>query len=146
MIIEYFRPKTIEEALGLLGREEALALPMGGGTALDRTSSRPFAVVDLQDLPLSGIQPRGNLVEVGATTRLQELLEYPGLPNDLRKAISREASYNLRQVATVAGSLVSTSGRSPLATAILALDAEIVLRPGSSPERDPRLGDLPPPG
>jgi CO/xanthine dehydrogenase FAD-binding subunit len=116
---------------------------MGGGTALDRFSSNSFAVVDLQDLSLAGIRTRGNLLEVGATARLQALLEHPGLPDGLRQAILREASYNLRQVATIAGTLVAASGRSPLATAMLALDAQLLLISGLSREEEvTSLGDL----
>ena len=143
MIIDYYRPKTIEETLDLIGREGVLALPMGGGTAIDRSPSKLIAVVDLQELPLAEIRQRGNQLEVGATTRLQALMEYPGLPASLRQAIIHEVSYNLRQIATIAGTLVAASGRSPLATAMLALNAVLVLRSSSSPgEVNSSLGDL----
>ena len=101
MIIEYYRPATIEEALELIGRVGVPVYPMGGGTALERSASRPLSVVDLQDLQLSGMRERGNQLEVGATTRLQAFLEQPGISDGMRQAIAREASYNLRQVATV---------------------------------------------
>ncbi|HLE15219.1 MAG TPA: FAD binding domain-containing protein [Anaerolineales bacterium] len=143
MIIEYYRPATIEEALELIGRVGVPVFPMGGGTALERSASRPLAVVDLQDLQLSGFRERGNQLEVGATTLLQAFLEQPGIPDGMRQAIAREASYNLRQVATVAGTLVVASGRSPLATVMLALDAKLALRSNlSASEESSGLGDL----
>ena len=54
-------------------------------------------------------------------------------------ALEREASYNLRQAATLAGTLVAADGRSPLATLMLALDAGVILLPG---EQQVPLGDL----
>jgi CO/xanthine dehydrogenase FAD-binding subunit len=143
MIIDYYRPKTISEALELISRQDIPARPLGGGTAIERSFDRQVAVVDLQDLPLSEIRQRGNQVEVGATTRLQALLEYPGLPAGLDQVIIREASNNLRQIATVAGTLVAARGRSPLATALLALDAELILQANSTPAEEMfSLGDL----
>ncbi len=44
--------------------------------------------------------------------------------------IELEATYNQRQMATLAGRLVTADGRSPLATALLAMDAELTWEPG----------------
>lgn len=147
MITEYHRPKKIEEALQLLARQQPVTVPLGGGTALNRPSDAPVAVVDLQALGLDQIQPRGNFLDLGAAVRLEQLLQTPGLPPALDKAIRHEASYNLRQVGTVAGSLVAADGRSPFATAMLALDATLSLLPalGENPpgtEEVIALGDL----
>jgi CO/xanthine dehydrogenase FAD-binding subunit len=70
---------------------------------------------------------------------------HPYLVASLQKAINHEASYNLRQVATVAGTLVATDGRSPFTTVMLALDAQLTVQPGEElsgahPEID--LGDF----
>jgi CO/xanthine dehydrogenase FAD-binding subunit len=88
-----------------------------------------LAVVDLQSLGLNALEKRGNLLEIGAMVTLQTLLD-SDLPEALKSAIRHEATYNLRQAATVGGTLVSASGRSPFATALLALDAGLVLLPG----------------
>ncbi len=154
MIIEYHRPQTIDEAVALLQRPEPLTLPMGGGTVLNQPARRgagaPYAVVDLQALGLDQIQSRGNLLELGAGVRLQALLEAAGpgaagtplgLPTGLQQALRLEGSYNLRQTATVAGSLVAATGRSPFATAMLALDAVVRLAPEDG-ESTISLGDL----
>jgi putative selenate reductase FAD-binding subunit len=131
MILEYHRPKNLEEAHQLLNRSGIASRPLGGGTAIDRYGQEPLAVVDLQDLNLSKIERRGNWTDLGATVTLQTLLESTHLPAALSETIRREASYNLRQVATVAGTLVSADGRSPFTTAMLALDAMLTLFPGS---------------
>jgi CO/xanthine dehydrogenase FAD-binding subunit len=86
------------------------------------------AVVDLQDLGLNQIRKRGNNLEIGATTTLQQLLEHPDSPAALKQAIRQEAALNIRNAATVAGTLVSCDGRSPFATSILALDAVLETR------------------
>jgi CO/xanthine dehydrogenase FAD-binding subunit len=130
MIIEYHRPKTIDEALALLTRTYLVSAPLAGGTVLNRPNPEPIAAVDLQSLELNGLQTRGNHLELGATLTLQSLLEAPTLPPALAKAILHEATHNLRQAATVAGTLVAAGGRSPFTTAMLALDATLSLLPG----------------
>lgn len=142
MIIEYHRPNTLEEALSLLARSGVQTLPLGGGTLLNRPSQERFAVVDLQALGLNMLEKRGNIWAMGATLTLQALLESPGLPPALEMAIRHEASFNLRQVATLAGTLVSADGRSPFATALLALDAELELKRAATPSERVSLGDL----
>lgn len=126
MILEYHRPNTLEETLALLSRAQPVTVPIGGGSALNRSMPEPRAVVDLQDLPLNSIQTRGNHLEIGATATLQSILNTPGLPAALYQAIEHEANHNLRQVATLAGTLIAASGRSPLTTSLLALDANLV--------------------
>jgi CO/xanthine dehydrogenase FAD-binding subunit len=129
MIVEYHRPDNLQEALRLLNRKEIKTVPLGGGSVINTPSAENFAVVDLQALDLNHIQEKGNFLIVGASVTLQNLLDSPDLPIDLHVVIQHEASYNLRQVATIAGALVSADGRSPFATALLALDAQIMLAP-----------------
>ena len=122
MITEYHRPKTIDEALALLGRSQPDSLPIAGGTAFNHQASQPIAAIDLQALGLDHIQRRSNQLEIGAMVRLQTLLDTVESAA-LKQVIQHEATYNLRQAATVAGTLVAATGRSPFATALLALDA-----------------------
>ena len=133
MILEYHRPTKIEDVMSLLARTDPPTIPLGGGTALERFSTRPVAVVDLQSVGLNTIERQGNTLQIGATLTLQSLADT--LKNEkhenlagLQQAITREATYNLRQVGSVAGALVTASGRSPFATAMLALDAQLRLQ------------------
>jgi CO/xanthine dehydrogenase FAD-binding subunit len=130
MIVEYHRPKKITDALKLIENIEGNVVLMGGGTAIDRFSTNPMVVVDLQDVDLGKIKQNGKFLEIGATATLQELHDYPDLSKPLKQVIMREATRNLRQVATVAGTLISSDGRSPLTTAMLALDASLTVIPG----------------
>lgn len=123
MITDYFRPQTLDEALALLSQPNTL--PLGGGTLLSRPTPDPVSVVDLQLLGLNYLRPKGNTLEIGATVTLQQLLESEHCPPALKTAIKLEAPLNLRNAATVAGTLVAASGRSTFACAMLAMDAKI---------------------
>jgi len=123
MITIYHRPKTLDEALTLLSQSNRI--PLGGGTLLSRPQSDPVEVVDLQSIGLDSIKKSGNNLEIGATVTLQQLLENEHCPNALKSALKLEAPLNLRNAATVAGTLVSCDGRSTSATVMLALDAKI---------------------
>jgi CO/xanthine dehydrogenase FAD-binding subunit len=129
MITEYHRPATLEQALKLIRRKAPETRPLGGGTVLSAPSAAPVAVVDLQALKLNKITRKGNSLHIGAAATLQALLETEGIPAALAAAVRHEAAYNMRQVATVAGSLVAADGRSPFALVMLALDAQLELQP-----------------
>jgi CO/xanthine dehydrogenase FAD-binding subunit len=127
MIIEYHKPATLMETLKLLSRSEPMSIPLGGGTALNQCVD-PVAVVDLQNLGLNTIETKGNFLQIGATTTLQQLLILD-IGEAMNTALRYEKTYNLRQVATIAGTLTSSTGRSHVATALLALDAELHVLP-----------------
>lgn len=143
MITAYHRPKTLEEALTLLAQPNII--PLGGGTLLSQVHAStaptaplsamdPVEVVDLQDLRLDSITKKGNDLEIGATAALQSLLEFEHCPKALRSALKLEAPLNLRNAATVAGTLVACDGRSTFATALLALDAKLTIISGRKSE------------
>ncbi|MEN6410153.1 MAG: FAD binding domain-containing protein [Anaerolineaceae bacterium] len=138
MIIEYHRPHTMDEALALLARTSPKTVPLGGGTRINRWTAEPTAVVDLQALPLKTIVTEGKQVEIGAGITLQELVENESLPPALREAAHREAGLNFRNAATLAGTLMTTDGRSALTAVLLAMDAHLVWLPG---EKEIGLGE-----
>ena len=125
MITDYYRPKTLPEALELL--KQPNALPLGGGTLLSRPESAIVKIVDLQTLGLDTITRKGNILEIGATATLQQLLENNDIPKALKVALKLEAPLNIRNAASVAGTLVAADGRSTFTIAMLALDAKITL-------------------
>ena len=125
--IDYHRPDSLEKALALLPG----ARPLAGGTALTPRRSEISSVVDLQQLPLDELVVEKDSIRLGATCKLQTLVEaMPALPAALSAAASLEAPFNLRNMATVAGTIVTCDGRSPLVTVLLALDAVARLAPG----------------
>jgi len=130
MIIEYHRPERIDEALQLLSRVQPITYPMGGGSVLNAPTDEQFAVVDLQNLGLDKISAKGSSLAIGAAATLRGLLDTPNIQPALAKAIQFEATYNLRNSASIAGTLVAAGGRSAFAAAMLALDAQLTLLPG----------------
>lgn len=134
MITEYHRPKSIDEALELLKRPNAH--PLSGGTILSRPRAEPIEVVDLQNLGLNRIEKKGAEIHAGATTTLQELLESDLCPAALKIAIQHEAPLNLRNSASLAGTLATADGRSTFTTAALALDPKLEMLGTSDSKRD----------
>lgn len=123
MITAYHRPKTLDEALTLLAQPNRT--PLGGGTLLAKATPDSMEAVDLQSLRLNTIEKQGSSLKIGAAVTLQELLISELCPHALRSALKLEAPLNLRNAATVAGTLVSCDGRSTFATVLLALDTKI---------------------
>ena len=135
MITAYHRPQTLDEALALLTQPNTL--PLGGGTLLSQPTTDPVSVVDLQRLGLDTLRVTGQALEIGATCTLQSLLESEHCPETLKVAIKLEVPINIRNTATVAGTLVSSDGRSPFATMLLAMDAKIDRRPLTADRSQP---------
>jgi probable selenate reductase FAD-binding subunit len=126
--LEYLQPKTLEEALGYLEK----GVPLAGGTALTPHRQDMAAVVDLRKLDLDRMQVEDDWVEIGATTKLQTIVETAlEIPHTLREVCKLEAGWNLRNMATIGGTIMSSDGRSPLLTILLALNTQIVQQPGS---------------
>jgi CO/xanthine dehydrogenase FAD-binding subunit len=141
MIVEYHRPNSLSDALILLSRKKPATYALGGGTVLNRGNDESIAVVDLQDLGFGKITRKGNQIRFGATVTLQQLLDTPGLPTDFYQAIQHEATYNLRQIATIAGKVVSAGARSPFLTALLALDTRIEIFELDQQPKHEKIGD-----
>jgi CO/xanthine dehydrogenase FAD-binding subunit len=139
---EYVRPTTISEALTALRGGTALA----GGTTVARRARGAARLVDLQSLGIDRLQVEGDHVRMGAMLRLQQLAEAE-LPAVVGNACRREAGLNLRTMASLGGTLMMCSGRSPLATALLGLHAQVRMEPGpqqwSLDELLARRGSLP---
>jgi len=123
MITTYHRPQTLDEALTLL--TQANTFPLGGGTLLSHGTTDSVQVVDLQALGLNSLTRNGNNLELGATLTLQALLESEHCPAALKSALKLEAPLNIRNAATVAGTLIACDGRSTFASVLLAMDAKI---------------------
>ncbi|HNQ93188.1 MAG TPA: FAD binding domain-containing protein [Anaerolineales bacterium] len=125
MITAYHRPKTLDEALALLSQPNTV--PLGGGTLLSQPTTDSVHAVDLQLLGLNSLRVNGNNLELGATLTLQSLLESEHCPDALKRALKLEAPLNIRNSATLAGTLVSCDGRSTFGTVLLAMDAKIAV-------------------
>ena len=125
--LQYHRPQTLEDALELLQE----GVPLAGGTRLTPRLRGLEALVDLQDLGLDQIEATEATLEFGGTATLQSLVDSASrLPDALVQAARLEAGWNIRNKATIAGTIVTGDGRSPLLTVLLALGAELEFAPG----------------
>jgi CO/xanthine dehydrogenase FAD-binding subunit len=126
MITGYYRPQSLTEAMNLLSVPHTY--PLGGGTVICQKDDETFSSVDLQALGLDKVRKVGTILMIGATVTLQTLLEHKHTHAALKTATGLESPLNLRNMATVAGALVSCDGRSPFAVVMLALDAKLEIQ------------------
>ena len=129
MIIDYHRPSTISECLGLLSRKEPKTVPLAGGTFLSRHQDEDLAIVDLQDLGLDKILLSDTSAQIGAMVMLNNLEENPRLSHLFRAVIRQESNYNQRHRASIAGTLVCADGYSSIACAFMAINAQLRWQP-----------------
>jgi len=131
MIIEYHRPSTISECLGLLSRKEPKTVPLAGGAYVSRHQHQDedLALVDLQDLGLDKIFLSDTSAQIGATVLLSNLEENPKLSHLFHEVIRQESNHNQRHRASIAGTLVCADGHSSLACAFMALNAQLKWQP-----------------
>jgi CO/xanthine dehydrogenase FAD-binding subunit len=124
--LEFIRPSTIEEAVELLKR----GIPLAGGTEITPRRRVLQAVIDLSKLGLDQITISESRISIGATTKLQAILESNDLPQTLRDVCRLEAGWNIRNMATIAGVIKTADGRSPLMTVLLAINPDVIYEPG----------------
>ena len=127
MITNYHRPTTLEEALTLLSQPNTL--PLGGGTLLSHVGVRLSLLSTCKHLVSTTSKKRATIWKLVRLFTLQQLLESGHCPEALKTAIRLEVPINLRNSATVAGTLVTCDGRSPFACALLGLDARSTFEP-----------------
>jgi CO/xanthine dehydrogenase FAD-binding subunit len=135
MITAYYRPAALDEAFSLLAQPGTV--PLGGGTMINTPQfdkSSGLSVVDLQALGLDRLTVVGQELELGACVTLEQLRQGEQVHPALRRALAQEAPLNVRNLATVAGTLIVADGRSPFATVMLALDARLTLQTRAASE------------
>lgn len=136
-VTNYYLPGSLAEALDLLGRHGPDLLVMAGGTVamplINEGISLPARVMGLRRAGLDTMERAGDELRIGATVTLTRLLEQDDVPL-LRRAASRTASWSIRNMGTVGGNLFTPPPGGDVATALLALDASVVLQ-GPAGER-----------
>lgn len=130
----YTRAEDLEHALELLAQPEAKAL--AGGQSLVPVMklriARPALVVDLERLPLRGIEVGADEVRIGALTTWDDLAADPVFRGPTLAALGECAlgigDLQVRNRGTIGGSLAHGDPASDMAAVLLALDASVVLR------------------
>lgn len=126
----YLAPHTVKDAVAALQQGGARALSGGQGllTSIKLGRAEPTLLVDLGRIPeLSGIEVRPDgALRIGAAATLTELAqaldEVPGTGTALRAAATAIDDIQIRNRATVGGTLADRSSASDLAAALLVLD------------------------
>jgi probable selenate reductase FAD-binding subunit len=144
MVQAYYRPETLEEALGLLGREKDARLLAGGSYLLSpRFKDRAISAIAISSLLPQGIERRKDSLIIGAGICFQSLADSSLVPEALRQAALGMANRNVRNRATVGGNIGADRSCSSLLPFFLVAEA-IYHRAGSDPIPAQRWREAPP--
>jgi carbon-monoxide dehydrogenase medium subunit len=131
---EYFRPRTLDEALRLLANHEDAKLLAGGHSlipAMKLRLAQPKAVIDIGGIAaLSYVREEADRIVIGALTTHYQI-ESSTLLRDkcplLPEVAPQIGDVQVRNKGTIGGSLVHADPASDWPAAILALDAEMAI-------------------
>jgi CO/xanthine dehydrogenase FAD-binding subunit len=145
---EFHRPTDLSDALALLGRKSPRTVPLAGGTWLNPRISKEVAdcsnpaaeaVVDLSELGLDQIECDANTLRLGAMVTLEDVAKNETCcslaDGILVETARRDATVNVRNAATVGGTVVVAPAGSEFLLALLALEAELNTLAPSVPSR-----------
>jgi aerobic carbon-monoxide dehydrogenase medium subunit len=132
---EYSRPKSVDEALGLLAQHAGSAkLIAGGQSLLPLLKLRVASAERLIDIgrlgELRGIRDWNGGLSIGALTTYREVLDSPLSKRFpiLAEAIKDVGDVQVRNRGTIGGSIAHADPASDFPAVAIALDAQIVLR------------------
>jgi CO/xanthine dehydrogenase FAD-binding subunit len=127
---QYLRPSSLEEAVAMRRAVGPKSLYIAGGTTVVPFASKGVDVlIDITGLGLDGTGDHGDVLSVGATTKLAELLhpDFKTMVPAIHRAASVVGSPLLRNMATLGGSLAGIFLPSDVGVAMLAAGAQIHL-------------------
>jgi CO/xanthine dehydrogenase FAD-binding subunit len=129
--MEYFNPRTLNEALGLLGGKRATILA-GGTDVYPSLAGRdlPACVIDISAIgELRGIAKTDTGLRIGALTRWSDIrkADLPPAFDGLRRAAGQVGGIQIQNAGTIAGNLCNASPAADGAPPLLTLEAEVEL-------------------
>jgi len=130
---EYERAESVEQAIELLGREDAKLLAGGHSLipAMRLRIARPALLVDIGPVDeLRYVREDGDAIAIGALTRHHDLAQDPLVRDHcglLAEAASLVGDPQVRHRGTIGGSVSHGDPASDLPAVLLALDAELVV-------------------
>lgn len=142
---EYFRPRSIDEALDLLDRFGDDARVIAGGQslvpAMNLRMATPDVLIDIHRIPeLIGWRCDGSSLRIGAATPQAVILRDPDLARSLpllALAVSHVGHVQTRSRGTIGGSLVHGDPSAEIGLVAATLDATLVLRSRNGERRIP---------
>jgi len=130
--VEYVRPESLELALEVLAAHGDEAKPLAGGQSLtpmlNLRLARPEVLVDVNRLPLAGVELDERSLTLGALVRHRTVAEEPRIAAAaplLARAAAHVGHPAIRNRGTLGGSLVHADPTAELAIAALALEATV---------------------
>ena len=132
---EYFRPRTVDEALALLAEHGSDAKPLAGGQslipAMNFRLATPAVLVDLNELSGLSYIEDGERLRVGGMTRQRSVERSAIIAREaplVHETMPFIAHPAIRNRGTVGGSLAHADPAAELPAVMLALDARFGLR------------------
>ena len=128
-IREYKRVESLEEAWEL--NQKKANRVIGGMIWLKMSRGNVGTAIDISGLGLDQIEETEDAFEIGAMVTLRQLEEHPGLAaytdGAMRESVRHIVGVQLRNLATVGGSIYGRFGFSDVLTMFLAMDTEVEL-------------------
>ena len=126
------RPRTLDEAVGILQEHRGKAAVLAGGTSLAvRMPGSIDTLVDIRKLGLEGIEVRDRKLCIKACTLVADVASHPEVARVfqgiLAQACHRIASTPLRNLITIGGNAFHVLPWSDLPAVLLAMQAEFVV-------------------
>ncbi len=127
----YLRPKTVSEAVRLIGGDDVCLLAGGTDLVIMRSENivRAERVVDLKGIAdLSTVDRDGDTLAIGACTRLDDLVTRSGiLPNAILDGAALVGSWQTRARATLGGNICRASPAADTLCGLLVHDCRLEL-------------------
>ncbi len=108
---------------------------MAGGTDVNCTDSKYEIekVIGIEQLMLNEISKTDSELSIGAGVAIQELIDSPKIPDQLRIAAEHFVNRNIRNIATIGGNIAANNSTSNLIPILVALDAELKMGGSATP-------------
>lgn len=128
--MEYYEPKSLEDALSILSQYGDKAKVIAGGTDVlvdMKHKEEPPCLVNIKRIPnLSGIRPNGSVLRIGPLTSIREI-EKNGTVREkfpvLWDASHQFASLQIRNTATIGGNICRASPSGEMLAPLLVYEA-----------------------
>ena len=109
---DYSRPLSVKTAIEAVGRDAAAQFIAGGTNLVDlmkRGVTAPQKLIDINRIPLKGIEQRGGVIRIGALALNSAVAEHELINTKaplLAQALKAGASPQIRNMATVGGNMM----------------------------------------
>ncbi|MBN2540870.1 MAG: FAD binding domain-containing protein [Bacilli bacterium] len=128
-VAEYVRPKNVEEAYQALIKDKK-NLIIAGGAWMKLTKKSASKLISLEGLDLNKIVATEEMIEIGSMVTLREIETNENILNTcsgiLSLACHNIMGINIRNIATIGGSVMARLAFSDIYPALLVLDASLV--------------------